>query len=1259
MQLNFLKIFSIYFKYYKIKVINNIFLSKYNFLFFLILIIVHILFLPFKGTKLDLYEMSIREVKNQWEKGLLKNTNNKKIFNVNDYLTLDQFNLRGNNLWVNLLFYQKYQENLNNFFKKNYVEEFPIPYYPVFSHIYRIFFNNHIVPPSNVVKIASFLRSKLGAGILIRTKDKKIHSFSGKLNRKEFISFLQDIQKKLLRLFQLKLHLYKEEPYSKNDTSKVISLSTSYLNFMNFLSDSNITNQKLSRMILSYNREISDQFKYLKRKFSKINSSKVNLYSEYFISFKDEDELIDMDQDKRKFFEKQRKKIARVYTFKVKGILNGKEFNKEWLIKMDNFPNYENLFHNDSFSNLYINKISIYESKILKYKSNSRKFVNSSYINQKLRNAFMLLEDDYFYFQFGGIDFFALIKAAYGYFLYDHKKGYATISEQIYEMYLGQTKKNAFEKLKQVLGAMYIYYFTPKKDNILDLYIQSIPGSFWRDHNYGVSGIIKNYLNKDSIDQLSLKEIAWVSRIGILPNLFGQRYIRYSFFKKSLNIKTEDILDNKKFQVLLKKNSFSLKVKEELLKHRKIYLNIYNRMRIALKNFLFGNLIIHPLINKRQFENILKEDINFNSSKIINEYQSYTDQSIKELQKYLGSWSMNIGLDVQVELDLKSQRLLDKELVKANDLVNKQKERMIRLGIEEEYDENKQYPLYGGSSILVKTSDIQTNEVVNKIIAISSYHPNQKNEYFNWAVKGNRHFGSIFKWIILSLYLDQGGTLLDKFYDIPRRYKYITQRKKDKKDEVVYDYYYPDNWKLSKESPFGYYTYRKENNLINFIKSKNNTFVKIAQMVGLKKLSNMLNELAGLDEKNISDQLKFDPIYPIALGSQEITAIRFAQINSIISNKGIFQPLTTIYGIRLYNNFLKFDLKKYQRKIISREAAEAAFFSGYISTFLGTAKKFIKGGVGKTGSSPTDLSFLAMTARTKDQFIQDDVDHILNHNLLYLVNIGVNEGIHAIQGLYGGNTVIFNAKRVFRMILKNFNEQDSDKYKISGDFKKYFSKKFKYVPINLRIMDQKVKIPIVKNKEIKDQEEYFIEELKEIQNYYLEYIEKKLLKKQYQIEKKFENTLNKEYVLENEGNKELDLYQLNDFEKVYKKIDLFYEYKMDEIEKLKEIYKNISEKEESKKIIELSNEENQNKVFMERKEESIRKRIKMENMIQVFKERILNEKKMKLFKNDQKNIIYGESQQDQSQLGESQQNKKNHKLIEKIIDTERKNIGER
>ena len=1017
------------------------------------LVFLHILSIEVTGVEADLDSTALRYLE---QKGLQEKD-----------LDARRFNKRGNNLWIHYLYYKKYKQTMARHFgfqaKSREVLE---PKYPLWVKGLQWILGRSVWVPSNTLEIAGYLRRFFSSGIYILAPTKKLAQ--QQLEGASVPSFLAGYGQKMRALYQLELH---------PNRGVLVRYPVHFLDYSWISStvEALYRDKKrgLRRLVLRYNPDVwgalGGQDAFLK----------AVLYDRVVAHKADWGQV-------QEVLKGLQLALLKVYTLKVSGqTWAGVSQSQEYRLRFDNF----NLALTASQKALAavdwkVVQVSLWESALLKHRVNTREYLGPSVIPSHIKKAFVLVEDDYYYIEARGIDPIGLFKATYNYFVHGVKKGNASITEQVYEMYLGQQKKGPLEKLEQILGAMYLSYYSKTMDEVLDLYVQSVPGSYWKDHNYGIQGILRSYLGKNSVQDLNTRELAWITRLGLSPNIFGQDYVRFMRILKVLQAQGLD-WDSGSLKrhwsgwIFLKKLGFGRK---RLLRLSKAYQQTNRKIQQVLKEFLQGNEIMRGIINDAQYQKALAMSIQFKDPLYVNQYQSYTDQTLKDLVQVLSPWALNCGLEVEVSFDQKAQKVLERELEKSAQVVHQYKE-----------DPESRYQDYGGGALLVKTHNIAHQKIANKIVAIASKHVgNKRNTYFNWVVDGQRHFGSIFKWIVLMLYLDQGGTLLDTFYDIPRTFRYSY---KDLSGKTIEKVYQPNNWRR-RQDLYGFFTFEKQDNVYNFIQSKNNTFVRIAELVGLEKIRDVLNHWSDLSQAVQSR--KFQAIYPVVLGSKEISGIRFAQINAVIANQGRKQTLTTIEGIYEPGfGYQALDMSFLAKQVVSREAAEQAFYGGYLNTFSGTAKRFIKGGVGKTGSSPTDVSFLAMTGRTKDQYIASDPGHLLNHNLLYLVNIGVDMG-KIDEGLYGGTVAALNAKAVFERLLKDKATQHA----ISGDFTQYFSKKLTFrskgqavgnpkKPTALAYKRRQGLVPVLAGLSIWDEQTLSQETLDQIRQEYTERLDKK------------------------------------------------------------------------------------------------------------------------------------------------------------------------
>ena len=190
-------------------------------------------------------------------------------------------------------------------------------------------------------------------------------------------------------------------------------------------------------------------------------------------------------------------------------------------------------------------KIRNEKGYVLRYKPNTRTYIEPEKIPDRVAEAFIHAEDHFFYIEPGGINIIRVFMAAYSHFMTGSKKGNSSISEQVYKHYFGSTQtKSRIQKFIQLLGAMYLSYYSDSRKQVLKLYVQSIPGSFWGDHCYGSIAIAKNYLGKDKLTDLTERELAWLSRIALYPNSHGQDYANFYLVRNEFRKQGFDINNN-------------------------------------------------------------------------------------------------------------------------------------------------------------------------------------------------------------------------------------------------------------------------------------------------------------------------------------------------------------------------------------------------------------------------------------------------------------------------------------------------------------------------------------------------------------------------------------------------------------------------------------------------------------------------------------------------------------------------------------------
>lgn len=156
---------------------------------------------------------------------------------------------------------------------------------------------------------------------------------------------------------------------------------------------------------------------------------------------------------------------------------------------------------------------------LMEYAVEKRIFVPEYKIPALVKNAFIAAEDKHFY-SHPGIDFFGIIRAVFTNVKnYAQKKrmvGASTITQQVAKNFLLSSERSLTRKVKEAVLAYRISRaFT--KDHVLELYLNEI---YLGNRAYGVAAAALNYFNK-SLDELTIDEAAYLAALPKGPNNYN------------------------------------------------------------------------------------------------------------------------------------------------------------------------------------------------------------------------------------------------------------------------------------------------------------------------------------------------------------------------------------------------------------------------------------------------------------------------------------------------------------------------------------------------------------------------------------------------------------------------------------------------------------------------------------------------------------------------------------------------------------------
>lgn len=148
-----------------------------------------------------------------------------------------------------------------------------------------------------------------------------------------------------------------------------------------------------------------------------------------------------------------------------------------------------------------------------------RVFVPIGSIPPLVKHAFIAAEDQNFY-EHGGIDYVAILRAAVRNLRGEGLSGASTITQQVAKNFFLTNERTYTRKIKEAVLAHRIEQ-AMSKDRILELYLNEI---FLGQRAYGIAAAALQYFNK-SLDELTVSEVAYLAGLPKGPNDYNpERY---------------------------------------------------------------------------------------------------------------------------------------------------------------------------------------------------------------------------------------------------------------------------------------------------------------------------------------------------------------------------------------------------------------------------------------------------------------------------------------------------------------------------------------------------------------------------------------------------------------------------------------------------------------------------------------------------------------------------------------------------------------
>ena len=616
---------------------------------------------------------------------------------------------------------------------------------------------------------------------------------------------------------------------------------------------------------------------------------------------------------------------------------------------------------------------------IIDFSSEKRIFIPYESIPQKVINSFLSSEDKNF-FNHPGVDAKGVLRAIYNniFNVISSKRleGASTITQQVAKNFLLSNEVSLDRKIKEAILAFRIERALSKK-RILELYLNQI---YLGEGSYGVASASLKYFDKPISDlnyvEASLlaalpkapskynpyknKDLAQFRRNLVLNNLFDNKYINKDELESFLN---QDIKLNKRKKIFLEDSRYFVedvrKSIVEMYGFDKVYKQGFNiKTPLDLKLQKYATVALREGLeeyDKRKGWRGPLDNIN---------YVSNWTKKIKKfkLEKSIG-WDLAIVKKINqfnVEIETNNKK---KGIINYKDIAWTKKElnELLNIGdiiyvknISNNLYNLKQLPLVNGGIVVM-------DPFTGRVKAVSGGFSFKKSE-FNRATQALRQPGSAFKPFIYALALENNFKPNSLVLDAP----------------IVLDQ--GEDLKLWKPENYGKKFYGLSTLRTGIEKSRNLMTVRIAQEIGLKKISKLTKKL------NIYDNPK--ELLSISLGSAETTLLKLTTAYCSFINGGkLVKPIFVdriqdSEGNTIYNsetrNCINCDIISYTSKELPKiqsnfEQVFSPETSYQITSMLegviqrGTAKKLKKLNMdlaGKTGTTNnnTDTWFIGFTS---------------------------------------------------------------------------------------------------------------------------------------------------------------------------------------------------------------------------------------------------------------------------------------------------------
>ena len=515
---------------------------------------------------------------------------------------------------------------------------------------------------------------------------------------------------------------------------------------------------------------------------------------------------------------------------------------------------------------------------IAEYAIQKRLFISFDSIPDVVINSFLSAEDKNF-FKHPGIDARgitrAIIKNVRNYMQSRRLEGASTITQQVAKNFLLSNEVSLKRKIKEAILAFRIER-AYSKERIMELYLNQI---YLGQGAYGVAAASLEYFDK-AVKDLNYQEAALLAALPKAPSKYDP-FKSKKLAKNRRNLVLKNIFENNyisedEYKKLIKKNIELKKRKIKLFKEANFYSEEVRR--VISEQYGYDQLYKEGLYIKTA----LNAEHQLNALKALREgLQSYDRRhgwrgAIVNLKDKKNWFEVAKKYSLEKNLGWKLAKVINVEMLEANiEIENKKNEKIYFKDASWTRKKNFREILSSGDIIYVYKKDkkkwvLKQRPIVNgaivvidpftgRVLALVGGFSYELSE-FNRATQAKRQPGSAFKPFVYAAALENGYSPSTLVLDAP----FVIDQGEGKK-----------NWKpqnYGKEF-YGPSTLRK-----GIEKSRNLMTVRVAQDLGLKKISNI--------SKKFNIYKDVPEVLSISLGSAETTLLNLTNAYCSFVNGG-------------------------------------------------------------------------------------------------------------------------------------------------------------------------------------------------------------------------------------------------------------------------------------------------------------------------------------------------------------------------------------